>query len=229
MDQGKNNDVLLLRDCAQVALSTGHSATTLRELRGELERAPEASLYHHFWGRYMLPAFDEPEYNNDFASWVHRSLHDKPLAERLSALNPTHYATLEDLRAELIDQIEARIEESEVLPWRMADHGFHFMRAQMIVFDSGLRVRSAAELRSVLETVSTGAIFYHFIDARRRTEQHCDDFSCWLRSLGEEHLELAAALEAEDPYFSSLEGIRRRLINVFDEHLKEAEHVLHAN
>ena len=33
--------------------------------------------------------------------------------------------------------------------------------------------------------MSVGSIFYHFIDARRRSPEMMDDFRTWLRSYGE--------------------------------------------
>lgn len=209
---------LLLRDCAQVSISTGHSATTLRELRELLATVPPASIYHHFWGRLLQPQFDEPEYNNDFASWAHRSLHDKTLAERLSAINPSEYGSIEEVRAELIDDIELRLDESDLLAWRQTDHAFYFSRAQMVVFDTQHRLRDPRELARVIEHVSNGVIFYHFIDARQRTEEHADDFSLWLRGFGEQHAALADELVAIDPYFSSLHGLRRTLIRTLEKH-----------
>jgi hypothetical protein len=211
---------LKLRDCAQVAIATGRWAGSVRELREQLVSVEEASIYHHFWGRLLLPAFDEPEYNNDFASWAHHSLHDKALAERLSAVNPTAYTSMEDVRHDLIDIVEHRLDESELLAWRQADYGFYFMRAQMIVFDTSAQVERPEELREALEHVSEGTIFYHFIDARRRTAEKRDDFSLWLQGCGERYHELADVVHNIDPYFSSLYGVRQRLINTLEQHLQ---------
>lgn len=208
---------LKLRDCAQVAIATGRWAGDVRELREQLTAAEDASIYHHFWGRLLLPQFDEPEYNNDFASWAAHSLHDKALAERLSAVNPSRFASMDEVRHELIDILEQRLDENELLAWRQSDHGFYFMRAQMVVFETKWSITTPEELRDVLEHVSEGTIFYHFIDARRRTEQRSDDFSLWLGACGDQYSELANALHSIDPYFSSLFGLRQRLINTFNQ------------
>jgi hypothetical protein len=211
---------LKLHDCAQVAIATGRWAGTVRELREQLATVEEASLYHHFWGRLLLPQFDEPEYNNDFASWASHSLHDKALAERLSAVNPTTFGSMEDVRQELIDIVETRLDESELLAWRQADYGFYFMRAQMVVFNTSSHVERPEDLREAMEHVSEGTIFYHFIDARRRTEARRDDISLWLEGCGERYQDLAGALHSIDPYFSSLYGLRQRLINTVEQHLQ---------
>jgi hypothetical protein len=220
MDTNQTQRPLELRDCAQVAIATGRSAKNLRELREQLVVASPASIYHHFWGRLLLPQFAEPEYNNDFASWAFVAMHDKTLAEQLSAINPSQYNSTEELRTDLVDIVEARMDESELLAWRQADHDFYFMRAQMVVFNTDTRIETPFDLRAALEHVSEGTIFYHFIDARRRTETRQDDFTLWLQGFGDDFAELTQAVDAIDPYFSALLGIRNRLINTFDQHLQ---------
>lgn len=196
------------RDCALIELATGIKAQNLRELRRGVEQAPPASIYHHFWGRLLRPQFDEPEYNNDFASWVYHALHDKPLAERLSILSPTDFADSEQLREAIIELIEERLDEKEVMAWAHADNMFHFQEARIVVFDTGMHFSSPANLVHQFDSLSLGSIFYHFIDARSRTETHCDDFSAWLEGFGDEYIHLIRKLGDMDPYFSSLGEIR---------------------
>ena len=204
-----------LRDCALVAMATGRRALNLRELREGIMYVNSGSIYYHFWGRFLRPTFDEPEYNNDFAWWAHHALHDKALAERLGVVNPAHFTDLEQLRQELLDIVETRLDESEVVAWARADKQFHFIMAKTIVFDTGVTVNSPHELAHILPRVSSGSIFYHFIDARRRTPGHVDDFSAWLEGLGPQYDEVRDRLRRIDPYFGSLADLRRELITVF--------------
>jgi len=209
----------ILRDCALVSMAAGIRAQNLKELHEGLRTVPAASIYHHFWGRFLRPQFDEPEYSNDFASWAWRGLHDKPLAERLSMIIPADFADLEDLREELLDVVAERLDESETIPWSKVDQQFHFLRSQIIVFETGRHILRPEEIQPQLPTLNSGSIYYHFIDARRRTPLHQDDFSAWLEGLGEPYRELAAALEQIDPYFSSLEELRDLIAAAFREHL----------
>jgi hypothetical protein len=204
-----------VRDCALITLASGIKAQTLREFHAALGRVPIDSISNHFWGRLLRPQFDEPEYNNDFASWAYHALHDKPLAERLSVVTPTDFEDLEALRQELLEVIDERLEESEFVPWARADQQFNFLQAQTVVFDTGLRFGAPQEIMPYLANLSTGSIYYHFIDARSRTPQRCDDFSAWVSGLGEEYQSLAKALCALDPYFSSLKEIRQQLVGIF--------------
>jgi len=206
-----------VRDCALVAIATGVSVRTLREIREALREAHPESIYYHFWGRLLQSQFDDPEYNNDFASWASHALHDKTLAERLSVINPIQFSRVEDLRQGLIDVMELRLDESEVMHRVTADQPFHFTRAQIVVFDTGRRVREPASLARATPALSDGSIFYHFIDARRRTPDRSDDFSSWLAGYGETYAQVIARLRAIDPYFSSLKGNRQILVELFRE------------
>lgn len=213
------------RDCALISLATGITAQNLRELRDGLLAAPEASLYHHFWGRLLRPHFDEPEYLNDFASWIYHGLHEKALAERMSLIDPTAFVNMEDLRHELVDLVEQRLDESEFVPWAKADQRFHFIRAQLVVFDGGLRVEHPADMSTLLPHLSTSSLYYHFIDARRRNNSRCDDFCGWLGGYGDEFADLVQRLSGMDPYFSSLHETRRRMAEIFAERFGPAEEV----
>jgi hypothetical protein len=200
-----------IRDCALVVVATGYSASDLRGLRDALLHVGAASIYHHFWGRLLQPQFAEREFNNDFASWVFRSLNDKTLAERLSVIDPSDFTEIDDLRHELVDLIEARLDERDLSAWHHAADPLHFTQAQMVVFSAGQQVDTPEELARLVPEMQQGSIFYHFIDARRRTPGGRDDFSAWLTGRGAEYADAVARLAAIDPYFSSLATTQRAL------------------
>ena len=217
-EEGEKSYPFNVRDCALVAIATGIRAQNLREFREGLLNAHSGSIYHHFWGRLLHPQFDEPEYNNDFASWAAHGLHEKALAERLSMIDPADFSDIEELRQKLVDVIEARLDESEMVPWSRADQQFHFLRAQIVVLDTGKSLEDPRELAKILPQMSPGSIFYHFIDARRRTPDRNDDFCTWLSGIDHGYEKLQEELKAVDPYFSSLEEIRNILTSIFDRH-----------
>jgi Family of unknown function (DUF5752) len=200
-----------LRDCALVAQSTGYKAQTLAEFHDSLLRVDSASIYHHFWGRFLAPQFSEPEYNNDFASWIYRALHEKSLAEKLSMITPAAYTAIEDVREEVVDCIAEHLDISEYMPWAKADQKFYFLQSQIVVFDTNRYLHQPQDLLAAIPTMSLGSVFYHFIDARSRTEGNCDDFSAWLAGWGEEYMDLRGQLAAIDPFFSSLNELRWRV------------------
>lgn len=223
MLQQEQVEPFVVRDCALVAMATGRRAQTLKELRDQLREVEDVSIYHHFWGRLLQPQFDEPEYNNDFAAWAFYHLHHQELAERLSVVNPSEFATIDEVRDELVEIVETVLDESEVMAYTRADTPFHFVKSQIVVFDTGLSLKRPEELADVVPQMSSGNIFYHFIDARRRTPMSRDDFSAWLEGYGEKYRDLLDALGAIDPYFSSLEEIRSILSGTFERFLKGSE------
>jgi hypothetical protein len=200
-----------VRDCALLSVATKLKAHDLREFRDGLVQVPATSLYYHFWGRLLRPAFDEPEYGNDFASWAYHGLGQKALAERLGIINPSVRPDFEAVRIEMVDVIEETLDEDPRAPWVRAEHPFHFVQAQMVIFDTGLSLPDPAALAASACDMPTSSVYYHFIDARRRTEDGHDDFSSWLSQWDPECLGVCAQLAALDPFFSSLSEIRRQV------------------
>lgn len=210
-----------IKDCALVALATGKKTRLLQEFRREMADIDATSLYHHFWGGLLQPRFGDREYNNDFAAWVRHGMHDAVLAERLAALTPTDFTGLGALRQEIIEQIDTRLDEAEYLFWTRASQQFEFIRSQIVVFDTQRQLQQPVELSMAITNLSTSSIFYHFIDARRRTHDGRDDFSGWLSVFGEEFVPLQKQLEGIDPYFGSLSELRNQLARVFSSYFKE--------
>ena len=199
-----------IRDCALVAIATGRRAQTLREFRDALRQVPQESVYFHFWGRLLRPRFDDTEFHNDFAAWARHSLHDEMLSERLAVIDPADFSDLESLRAEVIEVIEQRLDETDILLARR-DRQFHFRRCQTVVFGTGIRLQEPASLAQAIPAMSLGSIYYHVIDARRREPVRADDFRVWLAQFGSEYATLCDQLGAVDPYFANLSELRAEL------------------
>ncbi|QKT04273.1 hypothetical protein HUS23_10855 [Ectothiorhodospiraceae bacterium 2226] len=211
-----------IRDCALIAIATGKRAQNLKELRDHLLTINPASIYYHFWGGLLETGFEEREFNNDFAIWARNALHDFPLSERLAVIDPSAYTGLESLRQELIDIIEERIDESEYLPWTRTDQQFEFIHSQIVVFNTRRTLECPEDLPAGVAQMSTSSIFYHFIDARRRSSEGLDDFRAWLCSYGEPYSELCDRLADIDPFFITLTNLRRQLSAVFGDYFGEA-------
>lgn len=198
-----------LRNCALVVQSAAQKAQTLKELRDGLLRVPAASLHYHFWGQLLRPRPD-PDHYNDFAAWVARDVGDLETAERLDALNPSLFPDLEALREAILTVLEERLARGDFLSWAKSRSDFFFVKAQMLVFPTGLEAHSAGELAEQIAQCPSGTVFYHFVDALRRTPDGRDDFSFWLGGCGfsEEDLRPLTRL---DPYLFTLRELRDRL------------------
>lgn len=204
-----------VKDCALIAIGTGERAQNLRELRDHLMTTHHGCIYYHFWGGLLRPRFDDPEYQNDFAAWAWRGLHDIRLAERLAIIDPVEFQDIESLRKEILEVIEERLDESEMVPWARQGHHFHFIRSQIVVFDTDVRIERPEELIGFLRRMSLGSIFYHYIDARRRSAGKRDDFREWLMGFGNKYAKLVQCLSNIDPYFSTLAELRQEIQRAF--------------
>jgi len=204
-----------VKDCALAAIATGERAQNLKELRDRLQTIDAAALYYHFWGTRLRPSFDDPEYNNDIAGWVRHGLHEPSLAERLSVVDPMDYPDLEALRFELVEIVEDYLDRLPVIPWSHEDRQFHFIRSQIVVFDTHHVVTDPNDIVDAVSAMSAGSVFYHFIDARRRTPDQMDDFRTWLIDLDRTgYNPLCDRLAAIDPYFPTLTELRDQLVAV---------------
>ena len=126
-------------------------------------------------------------------------------------IDPTDFPDIELLRQELIEVIEERLYESAMVPWAKTDQQFYFKRSKIVVFDTKLRIEEPKMLTQMLPALSLGSIFYHFIDARRRTPEGIDDFSAWLDAYGKKYAGLRKEIGSIDLYFSTMSEIRERL------------------
>ncbi len=218
-DKESNTHPFSIKDCALIAIATGRRAYTLTELRNHIRDVRLDSIYHHFWGGLLGVGFEELEFNNDFANWCRKHLGEPALAEQLSVIDPVEFTDLEGLRRELLDIIDERLDSNEISYFLRSSRAFEFTRSLLVIFDTGRRITLPQELPSILPDLSTGSIFYHFIDARRRLKDGSDDFRFWLSSWGEDYNDLRRRLAGIDPFFSSLSQVREELTRVCSEFL----------
>lgn len=209
-----NSRIFRVKDCTLIVRMGGvEPALNLREFRERLKACPPECLYHHFNETLIRPSFDYPEFRNDFAIWCSRSLRDKVLAEKLGVINPHSFGSLEELRGNLVDIIDERLDEMHYIPWVEKGDEFRFLRAATIVFDTGLDINSPMDLITNLQNFSTSSIYYHFIEARRRTDDSSDDFSAWMKTSENPPIHLLEILSDIDFYFLNLAELRQVLID----------------
>ncbi|MFC1835757.1 DUF5752 family protein [Thermodesulfobacteriota bacterium] len=185
--QAENLGHFAVKDCALVSIATGARVQNLRELRDILLDIHPGCIYYHFWGGLLKPRFDDPEFRNDFAHWSHHALHDEVVAERPGIVDPTEYEDLDGLRQETIEIVEQRLDEVDRPSWVRIDKQFHFIRSQIVVFDTRMLIETPEDMMETIPNLSVGSIFYHFIDARRGESNSFDDFTLWLEGHGQEY------------------------------------------
>jgi len=205
-----------VKDCALIAIATGKRAQNLRELTERLREVEANSVFYHFWGGLLRPRFDNPAYHNDFAIWVAESLHNKVLAEKLAAIDPSAFENIEDLRNEVIETLEETLDDAEYPLWAKKDSLFDFIRCRLVIFDTKMVVPAPEDFAPLLPNLSLGSIFFHFIDGRRRNHNSLDDFSNWIASFGPPYEDLAGRIGEICPYFAPLNKLREQLSHAFE-------------
>ena len=204
-------DPFRFKDCALTIQSLGRSAQNLKELGERIAEVPSQSIAHHFYESLLRPAFDDPEYRNDFAVWARRHLHDNVLAERLGGIDPLDWDDLEAIRRQLLDVIEDRLSEIHFVPWVAPGREFFFLQAHRVILDTGLQASTPSELGRLIPRLPSGSILYHFIEARRRPDKRVDDFSTWLADWGDPFDKYRERLAAIDFHLWSLTELRTRI------------------
>ena len=202
-----------VKDCALLVRMSGlPPAINLRELRERVAACNENVLFHHFCESLLRPAFDHPDYRNDFAVWAKWYLSDRVLAERLGILDPYTVNSLEELRAITLDIIDERLSEVVAIPSAAPGDEFFFLEATTVVIDTGERVNSPKELGAAIRKMTNGSLFFHFLEARRRVPVGMDDFSAWLKGEEKKNAKYIRTLGSIDFYFHSLSNLKEEII-----------------
>jgi hypothetical protein len=201
------------KDCALITRMGGvPTAVNLRELRERVAVCPVECLFHHFCETQIRATFDDPEFRNDFSVWFARQLRDRVLAERLGVVNPYKVNTLDQLREVVLELLDERLYEVGYQAYAPVGADFRFMRAVTVVFDSGIVLERPDDLIERLPDFSQSSIYYHFIEARRRTQLRNDDFSAWLAGFGSGTERLIEKLASVDFYYLTLPELKKTLI-----------------
>jgi hypothetical protein len=199
----------VVMDCVLLTRMSGlPEAASLRELRERIAVCNENVLYHHFYETLLRPSFDYPDYHNDFAVWAKLQLADLVLAERFGVLDPYAFSSMEELRGVMLDIIDERLNSLAYAPAVPKGSEFYFFEADTVVFDTGDRIDTPADLGPTIARMTTGSVFFHFIEARRREPLGMDDFSAWLVQFGDQCSGCRNALKSIDFSFLTLSEMR---------------------
>jgi hypothetical protein len=202
----------VVMDCVLLTRMSGlPEAASLRELRERVAVCGENVLYHHFYETLLRPSFVYPDYHNDFAVWAKLHLADPVLAERFGILDPYAFSSMEELRGVMLDIIDERLNALPIAPAVSRGAEFYFFEAVTVVFDTGDRICAPSELAPAVARMTTGSIFFHFIEARRREPFGLDDFSAWLVLFGDKTSACRDALQSLDFGFLTLSELRNEI------------------
>ena len=204
--------------CMELKEFVGLRAENERQLAQLLDEVPLDSIYYHTHGFLLRHRLTIGLYPNDFATWVDVHVRDRVLGERLAMIDPADFATLQALREELVSVVDEHLRRLGIVPQAMSGEPFDFIQSRIVEIPTGIEVRTLQELRDALLEIDPSSLYFHLVEARLRLGRGRNDFAAWLeRGLGLP--ELAARVQAVNPYAASLEQARTRLIALLDEAL----------
>jgi len=210
--------------CTRLHLSelTGLRATTLGQLLALIKEVPGSSIYHHTHRFLQQHQYLSPEPPNDFAYWVADILGEDELGERLVSIDTIQYSTIRDLREKIASTIENYLNENPLAKMKFARAGeeFHFIKSVSFILSTNYIVYDLGEFVEVLKKITIDSIYFHIFEARLRLEKPTNDFSLWIEnSLGDK--KLANNISSFDPYTSTLDDLRKRLIQIIERRISE--------
>lgn len=194
----------------------GRKASNAGQLLEGVRAVPGSSIYYHTHKFLQQHHYLSPEPPNDFAYWVSNVLNEQALGEILSSVDIIQFHKISDLRQSFIGILEGHMKSSNRLVGAPAGEEFYFMGSRTFVLDTPHTAGTLREFAECLRAVSVHSLYYHVFDARLRLEREENDFSNWFRKLGKG--KLADEMLKLDPYTHTLEGLRKRIIQLVKRH-----------
>jgi hypothetical protein len=197
----------------RLVLLTGIKAKRLSELLSALRKVPGSSIFYHTHQQFLSHHFETPLFYNDFALWISQALQEEALAEKMAAIDLLAFTSIRQLREAIIHKTQEFLRSNGDRD-RECPRGdeFHFCRSKSFVMPTGLVARNVPEFFGLLPLITNISLFFHFFEARLRLGRLTNDFSAWLRGLGEE--ELAMKIDQFDPYLMSLDELKNEIMKL---------------
>ena len=199
-------------NCVELSEILGIKAWDEQELLEILEEIPLDSIHYHVFSVFLRHKYIVGPYPNDFATWAAIQVRDRVLGERLGVLDPYEFDSIEALRGEIVTIIDDHLSKLRHIPRVMYGEPFYFMRSQVIEIQSPLEAWTLNDFCECLREIDVGVIYFHFFEARHRGQKQ-SDFEIWFEQGLGEH-DLAQKMMEINPYMSSLEGIREKVLEI---------------
>ena len=196
----------------------GIKAKNPRELLEGIKKVPASSIYYHTHRFIQQHHYLSPEPPNDFAYWLSNILNLEEIGEAIASVDTVRFRKLEDLRTEFITILQNYTKNEKHLPDCSEGHEFHFMSCITVVVPTNYIARNLKEFVEIINNISVNSLYFHIFEARLRLQRDENDFSAWLKSIGED--ELAKQISRLDPYNITLEGLRRKIIDFAKKYAK---------
>jgi hypothetical protein len=200
----------------------GRIAWDERELLNGIDEVPADSIHYHSHSHFLRSRYLGAPYPNDFATWAAIQVRDRVLGERLAVIDPFDYGDLERLRTELVSILDDHLASLQTIPRVVYGEPFDFMRSTIIEIPTGMAARTLREFCEALTRVDLSVVYYHFFEPVRAKDRRATDPAIWL----EEDLHLPALADRVrklNPYVSSLDTLRTKLVTICSAALAETD------
>lgn len=216
MDTGKPTTPFIFYTERRLVGLTGRKAKNLEELLRHLREVSGSSIFYHTHYLYLVHHFEKPRFYNEFANWASHAVQEERLAERLAAIDFLTITSIRDLRAAIVTTVEEHLKSSGTRRDCPAGNEFHFCEAKSFIMPTGVVAHDVAEFFEQLGRVTNSCLHFHFFEARLRLERPTNDFSQWLKDLGE--TKLAKAFDRLNPYVMRLDELRGEMVKLGRKH-----------
>lgn len=187
-------------------------AKNAAELLEGLKSVPESSIYYHTHRFLQRHQFLVPEPANDFSYWASAFLGHPALGRSLEAVDTLRFASLEDLRAALIQAVAPFAADKQTAT---EEKCFQFIWARRWSVPTPHTAATYREMAEGLRRVTVASLYLHVFEARLRLPPGENDFSVWLaREKGA--TDLARKCREVSLTHKTLEDVRRELIRLFE-------------
>ncbi len=205
------NSQFIFKSEIWIPMYTGYSAKTFNEFVSILSRIEPESIFYHVYinlfNYHNLPVY----YPNSFAYWLYKN-NFLITAEKLCAIDPIEFSSLEELRQTLLNVLSAAPETHKDVP---LPNTFYFVKAAREVINCGYSAINLPELIEGIKKTSINSLFYHLISSRIQKKQKINDFSLFLISLGETRK--AEKLNKIEVYNKTLYELREEILKILSE------------
>lgn len=190
----------------------GISAKNVNELLESLRTIPSASIYYHTHRFLTQHLYLVPEPPNDFSYWLRNVLNLNELSEHVSSIDIVSAKDIEDLRKRLVYAIDKYpVKDAYGVKCTPGDE-FRFMSCKTFCLPLQDIASNTSEFLEIIKKVSVNSLYYHIFGAQLRMGRDRNDFAEWFDKIGEK--DLAEKISSIDPYTTTLEGLRKEIIEM---------------
>jgi hypothetical protein len=187
----------------------GRRAQNLEELREGFEAASPTTLFLHTIQCQLRHPAAESLPPDDLSSWVHGVVQDRETAERMSFAVQYRGGSPHELRAALLDLLEAIPRSERIARDAPADGEFVFLEVESVPIGTGALARHSDEMMAALAEADPAVWFYHFIE-QPWLDPNAPTLLDWVRGCGD--LKLATWLDEARTSGRPIEEFRRRAV-----------------